>query len=220
MKSKKEFKDLPFLRVSKPFIFKYGHDAACLIEELAYWQEQMKKKKDCVQNDGYFFYEQYKIQHATGLTKHKQDKAVKILQKEGFLKIFDRKLGIPPKTHYKIDIDAYKNSAISAYDEYQAVINEPRSSPMTKETKIQKTKENKKDQKIGSPYRIKNIFKATVPSYIDEMMSQEEIDELRQQELPPLDVIDADIYEVTNEFNPEEILMELEHNSESLDPIH
>ena len=114
MNNKESFDNLPFLRVSKPFLKKYGYEAAAIIAELVYWQKEMEKKKQIIINDGYFFYEQSKLTNATGLSKHIQDKAFEKLVKAGILKIHDKKIGIPPKKQYKVDVEAYHKEAIKA----------------------------------------------------------------------------------------------------------
>lgn len=109
------FKSLAFLRVSKPFLQKYGLDAAVIIAELVYWHSQMIRKISVKANDGYFFYEMFKIEKATGITPHRQRKAMDILCKAGILDVKDEKKGIPPKRFYKVNVRAYEDEVTQSY---------------------------------------------------------------------------------------------------------
>ncbi len=88
----------PFLRVHKVLIMEFGLDAAALISELVFKQEMFS---------GAFFYEQKKIEKVTGLSRHRQEKASKILIDNGILSIEKEKKGIPPKKFYRVKIDKY-----------------------------------------------------------------------------------------------------------------
>jgi hypothetical protein len=106
--SNKDFGGLPFLRVSKPFLQKYGLDAAVIIAEMIYWQSQMIRKTYVIANGGYFYYEMFKIEKATGITPHRQKNAMDVLCKAGILDVKSEKKGIPPKRLYKVNVRAYE----------------------------------------------------------------------------------------------------------------
>lgn len=114
MDQNKKFNDIAFLRVVKPFIQKYGIDAATVIAELVYWQEQMNKRFELRKNDDFFFYEHFKIKKATGISTYRQISAMNILCEAGILTIKDEKRGTPPKKLYKVNINAYKEAVINA----------------------------------------------------------------------------------------------------------
>ncbi len=181
MNNDKNINNIPFLRVNKPFVFKYGLDAACVIAELVYWHDQMRKRKS-IDAEGYFFYEQHKIERATGLSKHRQDKAFEVLKKARILTVSDLKCGIPPKNQYKVHVDIYNTAVLKAFDEYNKATEKPKRCK-NKGTKKIAVNANEKDLGLKRPrYRIHNLASVETPLYLEEISSQEEIDRVREQE--------------------------------------
>lgn len=98
MKNNKTNSSAPFLQVYKVLIKEFGLDAAALISELVFKQSMFS---------GDFFYEQKKIEKATGLSRHRQEKATEILIDSGILSIDKDKKGIPPKKFYRVNVEKY-----------------------------------------------------------------------------------------------------------------
>jgi len=181
MNNEKNINNIPFLRVNKPFVFKYGIDAACVIAEMVYWQDQMRKRKS-LDAEGYFFYEQHKIERATGLSKHRQDKAFDVLKQARILTVSELKYGIPPKKYYKVNVEAYNIAVLKAFDEYVKVTENPRRDKKKGLEKVT-ANANKQDLGIKRPgFRIRNLINLETPFYLEEIFSQEEIDRVREQE--------------------------------------
>jgi len=78
--------------------------SAVLLNQLIYWWERKREGKETV----YKTIDEIKAE--TFLSRHKQDNAIKLLEKFGFVKSEIR--GLPPKRHFTIDLEKIRESVL------------------------------------------------------------------------------------------------------------
>ena len=92
-----------FVRVPRPFIRGFNLNTAVMLSEIyseyTYW-----KKRDGLQEGGWFFSTVENMCYNTGLSKHQQLVACKELETYGIIKV--KYHGMPKKRYFKFEIDA------------------------------------------------------------------------------------------------------------------
>lgn len=76
-------------------------NAALMLSQLIYWTGKGKR------SDGWIFKIAKEWEQETGLSKDQQDTARKHLRATGI--VYEKKKGIPPKVHFRIDQEALRN---------------------------------------------------------------------------------------------------------------
>ncbi len=89
-----------FVRVPRPFIRKFNLNTAVMLSEIyseyTYW-----KDRDGLQNGGWFYSTIENICYNTGLSKHQQLVACKVLENYGIIKV--KYHGMPKKRYFKFN---------------------------------------------------------------------------------------------------------------------
>ena len=92
-----------FVRVPRPFIRGFNLNTAVMLSEIyseyTYW-----KKRDGLQEGGWFFSTVENMCYNTGLSKHQQLVACKELETYGIIKV--KYHGMPKKRYFKFETDA------------------------------------------------------------------------------------------------------------------
>lgn len=100
-------KSAQFYMVYYEFLSKYKSEVALLAAVLTSKQQYLQGRNKL--KDGLFFLEHPKIEEITGISEHRQKKAMAILVDLKILYISPKKMRTPPKTHYRVDIDRYND---------------------------------------------------------------------------------------------------------------
>lgn len=91
----------PYLMVNKEFLKKLGINEAIWLSDMISKYRYFKKKK-MIDKQGYFYNTQQNIETDTGLNKYHQKIIIKKLKEMKIIKV--KKIGLPAKNYYKINI--------------------------------------------------------------------------------------------------------------------
>ena len=105
-----------FIRLPRPFIRKFNLNTAVMLSEIyseyTYW-----KDRDGLQSGGWFHSTVDNICYNTGLSKHQQLVACKVLENYGIIKV--KYHGMPKKRYFKFNSAAFNN----LYDDFDLYSN-------------------------------------------------------------------------------------------------
>lgn len=176
--SKQEQKQIYSLYEQKPILYNAGlalslksSEAAIILGQLIYWQG-LGKDKDWT----YKTIEEMK--NETGLSRYKQDTAIKKLKALGLIEMELR--GIPAKRHFHIDMKKIENSLSSLLDtnkldgKKSPITNVDSPTSITKNNQRISSKNTQTNKNYKSFLKKKELLKRSVtPSYMKERESNE-----------------------------------------------
>ncbi len=177
-----------YIVVNKTLVKELGLECAVLLGELAgealYWTE-----RDGLE-DGYFFSTIENVEEMTGLSGHKQRKALQTLQDKGYVDIVYK--GMPSKRYVRLN-DFFAQETVESDDEILDDISPENESPVVKnfnnkELKNLTTSRSKIEQQVVKNFNGKNNKLRIIKKNNKEIY----------KESPPANEI-AEIYEYLNE---------------------